>query len=870
MSKNKNTSPIESNNTETSTATTVQTAKRPAQASDLIVYDNTTYHVPHADDTRHGITFLSIKTSREYLVISESGDYEPPYYEACDGNPVTIWFHTEDNTPASKPIFISLFKAGCSKAIVTCRAKHNDLFESQFNRRKSILPAGNYLLVISGINGTAHPGITSCGNHTIYPFHILSPHTDATAPSVTAHTATTSTPLVGSCRNITVELTFKADYTAYSRHHITCIDSNYRRVATTDCYLQPTPQGGTQTFDIKPDIFWSGNGRYTLIFSQNGTYTAAATLSLPGSPQLPADDTPDEKILRAIAQIELSEKIPFHWFNLYPGLTAIRKRIFAIYYKKMLYKELKENNIADYTTQASNIVVADDNYSRTQCANTIARLAGTLRGNNKEVDLASPDTGSSDGTWRENSSPFAFLEGENNTYIVRNLSAAFGASGGAIIDKMRQYLRKGEQIVLSGTHAEAKRLFELYPDIEPYFTPEYRFSIEPCDTDDTLYTIARLLKRRGSIRLGDSALTKLYTHLSESQANGTLPDFTIDELQTYAGQLEQALHQRLQNTPLAEIKAHPEAATTLTADDVDTRPLRRSDTITQCLAELRQMTGLHAMKETIESITRHIQWEQKCRRLGATGTPVTSPHMIFTGNPGTGKTTVAKMTGRIFRALGLLSKGEVIVAERSRLVGRYIGETERNMQELLRQARGNVLFIDEAYTLCDTTQDRKDFGYRVIESLLTALAAADSDMIVILAGYEEEMERLISSNIGLRGRFPHIIRFDDYTPDELMQIGHRFIQQKGCILSDEAAEALRQVIIEATASRDRYFSNARWIEQLITSHILPALAQRTLQEERAADLAYYRTIEAVDIAAIRPQLRITPPRPATYSIGFRA
>ena len=387
---------------------------------------------------------------------------------------------------------------------------------------------------------------------------------------------------------------------------------------------------------------------------------------------------------------------------------------------------------------------------------------------------------------------------------------------------------------------------------------------------DTLYTIARLLKRRGSIRLGDSALSKLYAHLSESQANGTLPDFTIDELQTYAGQLEQALHQRLQNTPLAEIKAHPEAATTLTADDVDTRPLRRSDTITQCLAELRQMTGLHAMKETIESITRHIQWEQKCRRLGATGTPVTSPHMIFTGNPGTGKTTVAKMTGRIFRALGLLSKGEVIVAERSRLVGRYIGETERNMQELLRQARGNVLFIDEAYTLCDTTQDRKDFGYRVIESLLTARAAADSDMIVILAGYEEEMERLISSNIGLRGRFPHIIRFDDYTPDELMQIGHRFIQQRGCILSDEAAEALRQVIIEATASRDRYFSNARWIEQLITSHILPALAQRTLQEERDADLAYYRTIEAVDIAAIRPQLRITPPRPATYSIGFRA
>lgn len=837
---------------------------------DTLIYDGTTYHVPHVDNTRHGITFLTIKTGREYLVISENGNYEPPYYEGCDGNPITIWFHTEDNTFASEPMFISIFKAGCSKAIVTCRAKLNDLFESQFNRKKSILPAGNYLLVISGINDTAHTGMTCCGNHTIYPFHILSPLSDATTPFVTAHTATTCDRLVGSCRDITVELTFHADYKAYSRHHIICIDSNYRRIGTTDCYLQHSPKGHTQTFDFKPDIFWSGNGRYTLIFSQNGTYITAAPLSLAGSPQLPTDDTPDEKILRAIAQIENQEKASFHWLNLYPGLTAIRKRVFTLYYKKMLYKELKENNIADYTTQASNIVVTDDNYTRTKCANTIAILAGNIRGVNKEIDLALHNVGNSDDTWRENSKPFAFLEGENNTYIIRNLSATFGASGGGIVEKMRQYLRKGEQIVLSGTHAETKRFFELYPDIESYFTSEYRFDVEANSIDDILYTIVRLLKRRGSIRLGDSALTKLYTYLSESQANGTLPDFSIDELQKYAGELEQALHQKLQNMPLADIKAHPETATTLTADDVDIQKLRRGDSIARCLAELRQMTGLHGMKETIEGITRHIQWEQKCRRLGAKNMPVTSPHMIFTGNPGTGKTTVAKMTGRIFRALGLLSKGDVIVAERSRLVGRYIGETERNMQELLQQARGNVLFIDEAYTLCDTTQDRKDFGYRVIESLLTALATADSDMVVILAGYEEEMERMISANIGLRGRFPHIVRFDDYTADELMQIGYQFIQKRGCRITDEAADALYQIVTETLAGHDRYFSNARWMEQLITSYILPAVAQRTLREERSDDLTYYRTIEAIDIDTIRPSLKIASSRSIPYSIGFRA
>ena len=117
-------------------------------------------------------------------------------------------------------------------------------------------------------------------------------------------------------------------------------------------------------------------------------------------------------------------------------------------------------------------------------------------------------------------------------------------------------------------------------------------------------------------------------------------------------------------------------------------------------------------------------------------------HMVFTGNPGTGKTTVAKMVGKVFHALGLLSKGEVLVTERSQLVGRFLGQTEENVRNVLRQAQGNVLFIDEAYTLCDTTADRKDFGYRVLECLLTLLSQKSPDMVVIMAGYEKEMEMM--------------------------------------------------------------------------------------------------------------------------------
>lgn len=842
--------------------------------SDTISYDGTTYHVPHVDKAQHGISYLAIKTCREYITICDSCDDEPPYYEACDNNPIAICLNTggdDDCNTQSSPIFLSIFQAGCSQAIATCRARRNISFESRFNTKKSILPAGDYLLVISGVCDPGHPYLSCCGNHTIYPFHLLSPHGETSIPCITAHTDTGCDSLLGTNCPITVELTFDTDYNGYNRYHIICIDSSCRRVGATDYYIRPRKKGEKLSFGFCPDLFWSGNGHYTLILTQNSDFTTAVSLSLANKSGLSTDDTPDGKILRAIAHIEDYEKLSFHWFNLLPGLSAIRKRVFALYYKRMLYNKLKANGIADYTTQASNIVVTTNDCSRSTYASTIIRLAGTLQGSIKEIDLSNSYTNNGDDTFRNNSQPLAFFEGENVTYLLKNLSAAFSPSGRTIIDKMRQHLYKGEQIVLLGTPVETRRLFELYPDIEPYFAPEYRFTIEVNDIDDILYTIAQHLKSRGGIRLGDNALTKLYTFLAESQTNGTLPDFKSNELQEYACRLEQELHKKLQSMHINDITAHPEVACTITADEIDTPSLLRTGSITQYLTELRQMIGLQAMKETIETITLRTMWEQKCRQLGATNTPVTSPHMIFTGNPGTGKTTVAKMTGRIFHALGLLSKGNVITAERSSLVGRYIGETERNMQELLLRARGNVLFIDEAYTLCDTTQDRKDFGYRVIESLLTALATADSDMVVILAGYEEEMEQMINANVGLRGRFPHIVRFDDYTADELMQIGRQFIQKNGCYISDEAADALRQIVTEAVACRDRYFSNARWMEQLITSHILPAVAQRTLRDKKANDLTYYRTIEATDIAAIRPSLKIASTRPTPYnSIGFRA
>ena len=165
--------------------------------------------------------------------------------------------------------------------------------------------------------------------------------------------------------------------------------------------------------------------------------------------------------------------------------------------------------------------------------------------------------------------------------------------------------------------------------------------------------------------------------------------------------------------------------------------------------------------------------------------------------------------GKIFRSLGLLSKGEVVVTDRSQLVGRFIGQTEENVRNVLRQAQGNVLFIDEAYTLCDTTTDRKDFGYRVLECLLTVLTQKSPDMVVIMAGYEKEMDRMMDANQGLRGRFPYHVRFDDYSAAELYEIGRDYMSSYDLTLTDEAANSLKSYIEVRTAQRTRNFSNAR-------------------------------------------------------------
>ena len=233
------------------------------------------------------------------------------------------------------------------------------------------------------------------------------------------------------------------------------------------------------------------------------------------------------------------------------------------------------------------------------------------------------------------------------------------------------------------------------------------------------------------------------------------------------------------------------------------------------IKELDRMVGLDDIKQSIITMANQARFCLERRRAGFPTSDDTPRHAIFTGNPGTGKTTVAKMIGRIYHSLGVLSKGEVICADRTRLVGRYVGETENNMKIVLAEAHGNVLFIDEAYNLYDGADDRQDYGNHVLDSLLTVLAQPNPDMVIILAGYEKEMDAMLNSNPGLSGRFTYKYRFNDYNAEQLMEIACNLFNRDQYVLTDEAKDMLTETISETVSQRTKNFGNARWVEQFV-------------------------------------------------------
>lgn len=238
-------------------------------------------------------------------------------------------------------------------------------------------------------------------------------------------------------------------------------------------------------------------------------------------------------------------------------------------------------------------------------------------------------------------------------------------------------------------------------------------------------------------------------------------------------------------------------------------------TLEELLHEVDSLIGLEGVKKSIHENITYLNFTKLRKEKGFDDGSVISLHSVFTGNPGTGKTTVVKKLGKIYQKMGLLSKGHVYEVDRSVLVGEYIGQTAPKVKKAIDEARGGILFIDEAYSLARSGEDSKDFGKEVIEVLLKEMSDGKGDIAIIVAGYPKEMNTFIDSNPGLKSRFSDYFHFEDYMPDELYQIALYAAGQKQLTIAEDAQFYLQEQLTEAYRKRDNSFGNARFVNAVI-------------------------------------------------------
>lgn len=256
--------------------------------------------------------------------------------------------------------------------------------------------------------------------------------------------------------------------------------------------------------------------------------------------------------------------------------------------------------------------------------------------------------------------------------------------------------------------------------------------------------------------------------------------------------------------PKPEAEAKPEAA-----QDAEEKPGVRP--LPELMAELDGLIGLKGVKEEVKSLVNLVRIRSLRRSAGLPEADI-SLHMVFTGNPGTGKTTVARLLGELYAAIGALKTGQLVEVDRSGLVAGYVGQTAIKTASVIESAIGGVLFIDEAYSLASGGEN--DFGREAIETLLKGMEDHRDELVVIAAGYSEQMERFISSNPGLESRFNKYIHFPDYTPEELLGIFKLQCEKHGYRLSAEAEAELTALLTELYENRDDNFGNGRTVRNL--------------------------------------------------------
>ena len=631
-------------------------------------------------------------------------------------------------------------------------------------------------------------------------------------------------------------------------------------------------------FSISSDHIWS-DGEYFIILKDNQVPFAKINFRLRGDVILvdkPENITDDKKnsILSNFLETNKSWKEKFQTL---PGISDIRLKIWEQSESFALNKLRREYNLHTIDLASHFLLIGPENGHKVSIACAISDIFDFFKSfihkSAKDIveELRQKERSTNDYCYADNN-----IIDFRSSYYFDNLSSFFTPEGIIVLGKIESAIQKKStewSLAFGGTESEIRQLFELAPSLKSYFPTQNYFHVQPSSIDDVLSNIKASLAQM-SFTVEPEACRQLYKHLKSEEEHGNLKLWSQSTTDLFIReQILPVAQQRIFNSRVYTHEVDLNVLTTIYSDDVDklVSVRKRNDSFAECMSLFDNLIGLNSIKENVKDMFNMLYFNNRRKNMGLPAQQSTSHHMIFTGNPGTGKTTVAKLIGKIYHSLGIISKGGVIVTERSKIVGRYIGETEKKMLEILSKAQGNVLFIDEAYSLCDCKSDRKDFGQRAIEALLTVLSQDNPDMIVIFAGYQKEMDYMMDTNIGLQGRFPHKFHFEDYSAEELLQIGDMLTEKGGYIFTPEARELWINHVTESLRGKDRFFSNARWINQTVSHGLLTIMAQRVMQHLEIQDKSFLQTIEKEDVLTLinktNKQNEAKHIRPA---VGFRA
>ena len=390
----------------------------------------------------------------------------------------------------------------------------------------------------------------------------------------------------------------------------------------------------------------------------------------------------------------------------------------------------------------------------------------------------------------------------DEAYTLAPLSASGERDnqGAQALEKLMKRMEddRGQFVVIAaGYRTEMDNLFR----INPGFRSRFNYFLDIKDySPEQLYEIMLVFAKEKKYlfspeaeELAKKMITELYNSRDKDFANGRT-------MRTLFDQICKKQAQRLQGESISSMSN--EELMTIRQEDIPYEAPQSVD-VSDCLKKLDGLVGLAAVKKEVSSLASYLNLQIK---RGETNT-FQGKHYVFTGNPGTGKTTVARIMADIFKTLGVVARGQLVEADRSKLVAGYSGQTAIKTNQLVDQAMGGVLFIDEAYTL--KSNDGDTFGAEAIDTLLKRLEDDRGKFICIVAGYTDQMHDFIDSNPGLKSRFTQTVHFDDYTPDELTEIFLHLADNKNYTIDDDTRAAIHRQFEQLYLRRDKNFGNAR-------------------------------------------------------------